>query len=82
MVNQKHGTCLQLKSGLKDYESLVSNDTKMVMKPLYKSLLDFAYFGSCVELIKASITDIVQKYPGELYVTDIQYTYYNVEWRK
>jgi hypothetical protein len=68
-----------IKSGLKDYESLVSNDTKMVMKPLYKSLLDFAYFGSCVELIKASITDIVQKYPGELYVTDIQYTYYNVE---
>ena len=68
-----------IKSGLKEYESLVSNDTKMVMKPLYKSLLDFAYFGSCVELIKASITDIVQKYPGELYVTNKEYTYYNVE---
>lgn len=68
-----------IKSGLKDYKSLVSNDTKMVMKPLYKSLLDFAYFGSCVELVKASITDIVQKYPGELYVTDKEYTYYNVE---
>ena len=67
-----------IKSSLNDYESLVSNDTNMVIKPLYKSLLDFAYFGNCVELIKSSITDIVQKYPGELYVTDKEYTYYDV----
>lgn len=39
----------------------------IVLKRDYYSLRDFAYFGSCSELIRASITDIINRFPGELY---------------
>ena len=45
---------------------------KIVLKQDYYRLQDFAYFGSCVELIRASIIDIVTRYPGELYVPRIE----------
>ena len=44
---------------------------KIVLKQDYYKLRDFAYFGSCVELIRASIIDIVNRFPGELYVPSI-----------
>lgn len=34
----------------------------------YTSLSDFAYFGSCLELVEASVSDIINKFPGEIYV--------------
>lgn len=60
-------------------KSTTSDESKMNLKPVYRSLLDFAYFGSCTEMIKASINDIVKKYPGELYVTNSGVTYYDEE---
>ena len=74
---------------LKNYEKSekTSYDKKLVIKNDYFDLRDFAYYGSCSELIRASITDILKKYPGELYnpyklefvgndgdYTDVQYT--------
>lgn len=44
-----------------------SEETKIVLKPNYSSLKDFAYYGSAVELIKATVNDIVLNYPGGLY---------------
>ena len=58
-------------------KSTTSDESKMNLKPVYRSLLDFAYFGSCTEMIKASINDIVSKYPGELYVTNSGITYFD-----
>ena len=58
-------------------KSTTSDESKMNLKPVYQSLLDFAYFGSCTEMIKASINDIVSKYPGELYVTNSNVTYFD-----
>ena len=55
-----------------------SEDQKIVLKQDYYNLRDFAYFGSCSELIRASISDILKKYPGELFVpydNTIVYTY-------
>ena len=52
------GTCID-KSGVTE-EALIKE------KPNYKSLLDFAYFGSCVELVKSTIRKIVEEFPGEL----------------
>ena len=55
-----------------------SEDNKIVLKQDYYNLRDFAYFGSCSELIRASISDILKKYPGELFVpydNTIVYTY-------
>ena len=40
-----------------------------VLKPNYSSILDFAYYGSATELIQASVTDIIKKFPGELYIS-------------
>ena len=44
---------------------------KIVLKQDYYKLKDFAYFGSCSELIRASIIDIVDRFPGELYIPSI-----------
>ena len=46
------------------------NDNKIILKPNSKRLTDFVCYSSALELIKASISDIIFKFPGELYVTD------------
>ena len=55
-----------------------TDDTlNIVLKQDYYKLRDFAYYGSCSELIRGSLNDIVSRFPGELYVssfTDISYT--------
>lgn len=54
----------------------ISSDSKIVLKPNYTSLLDFAYYGSCVDLIHVTINDIILKFPGELYLSSKQLKYY------
>lgn len=44
----------------------VENDMEIVLKQDYYDLSDFAYFGSCSELVRASITDILRRFPGEI----------------
>ena len=51
-----------------DIDDKSSEDTSIELKKNYYDLRDFAYFGSCAELIRASISDILAKFPGELYV--------------
>lgn len=63
-----------------------SDDRKIVIKKDYYDLRDFAYYGSCSELMRTSIDDILKHYPGELFIpyetvyvnkssnTEIQYT--------
>lgn len=46
------------------------NDTKIVLKQDYYDFRDFAYYGSLTELFRASVTDIIARFPGELYHTD------------
>lgn len=50
-------------------------ESEIVIKPNHNTLLDFAYFGSCVELVKTSLDNINKYYPGELYVTDKNFIY-------
>lgn len=65
---------LQTVSGMvSDYED--DNDTKIVLKQDYYDFRDFAYYGSLTELFRASVTDIMARFPGELYVTD-DHAYY------
>lgn len=42
---------------------------KIVLKQDYYRLQDFAYYGSCTELIRASIIDIVTRYPRTIICT-------------
>lgn len=43
-----------------------SDESRIVLKPNYSSLKDFAYYGSAVELIKATVNDIILRFPGGL----------------
>lgn len=54
----------------------VTSDSKIILKNDYNNLLDFAYYGSCVELVRASIEDIILKFPAELYLSDNIPNYY------
>lgn len=46
------------------------NDVKIVLKNDYYDFCDFAYYGSLTELFRASINDILSRFPGELYRTN------------
>lgn len=70
-------TLKEIESGLSNNENIKEINRKMVMNTSYNSLLDFAYFGNCTEMIKSSVTDIINKFPGELYVTNNEFSYYN-----
>jgi hypothetical protein len=45
----------------------VSEESKIVLKPNYTSLKDFAYYGSATELIRATVNGVIQNFPGGLY---------------
>lgn len=47
-----------------------SKDNTIVVKSDYFTLQDFAYYGSCSELVRSSLNDILNRFPGELYITD------------
>lgn len=51
--------------------------TSDLVKPNYSSILDFAYYGSAVELIRGTVNDIIKWYPGELYTTNRKLRYYD-----
>ena len=42
----------------------ISDESKIILKPKYTSLNDFAYYGSATELIKATVNDVIMRYPG------------------
>lgn len=69
--NDVSGTVWNLQSinGLTS-ETIENNDTKIVLKQDYYDFNDFAYYGSLTELFRTSVTDIVSRFPGELYVTN------------
>lgn len=74
--NSKSGNTWTLEnlSGLTSSDES-SDSTKIVLKQDYYDFCDFAYYGSLSELFRASITDILSRFPGELYGTSHN-TYY------
>lgn len=70
-------TLENIQNALSKYDNITEINKENVMNTAYKSLLDFAYFGSCTQLIKSSITDIINNFPGELYVTNKTFSYYS-----
>lgn len=45
-------------------------DNKIVIKNDYYELADFAYYGSCSDLIRGSLNDILTRFPSELFATN------------
>ena len=52
------------------------NDVKIVLKQDYYDFCDFAYYGSLTEMFRASINDVLSRFPGELYITSGINAYY------
>ena len=48
-------------------DNTASHENDIVIKNDFYDLSDFAYFGSCSELVRSSINDILELFPGELY---------------
>lgn len=46
--------------------STISEESQIINKPNYSSLKDFAYYGSAVELITATVNDVIMRFPGGL----------------
>ena len=66
---------------LSSIANMVSNDetqddTKIVLKNDYYDFREFAYYGSLTEFFRASISDIVDRFPGELYCVPELNAYY------
>ena len=54
-----------------------TNENELKFNSKIYDLRDYAYYGSCQELIRGSINDILTRFPGELYVTSNSIKYYN-----
>ena len=52
-------------------------ESRIVIKTNQNNFSDFVYFGSCVELVKTSLVNIINYYPAELFVTNKKYRYYD-----
>lgn len=48
----------------------VSEESEVRIKPDYSSLRDFAYYGSAVEMVHATVNHVLMHFPGELYFSD------------
>ena len=59
---------------IKDEELKIKNE---LIKPNYSSILDFAYYGSGVELIRGSVNHIIKWYPAEIYTAGRTVKYFN-----
>lgn len=59
---------------IKEEELKITNN---LIKPNYTSILDFAYYGSAVELVKGSVNGIINWYPGEIYTTTNKLRYFD-----
>lgn len=67
---------------VKDVSEEEDSSIGLEVKPDVHDLRNFAYYGSCVELIRASLNHIISEFPGEVYATDQQVTYYDKETNK
>ena len=50
-------------------------ESEINIKTNQNSLRDFVYYGSCVEMIRCSLENIIRYYPGELYVSNEKFIY-------
>lgn len=55
---------------LESMPNITKKQKKIELKPHTRRLTDFACYGSSSELIRSSLTNIVTKFPAELYVTN------------
>lgn len=62
-------------SNMPSNTSAITSEGKIVIKENKNNFFDFVYYGSCEEMIRSAVDDIIVKFPAELYVTNKNYTY-------
>jgi hypothetical protein len=62
-------------SNMPEISTEITSETKIEIKPNKNNFLDFVYYGSCEEMVKSSIDEIIIKFPAELYITGDNYEY-------
>jgi hypothetical protein len=66
-----------LDDAIKSNDYYYNSQSSLTLSNKTYDLRSYAYFGSCKELFRASISDILRHFPGELFVTSGNITYYN-----
>ena len=61
-----------------DTEGPVSNDSRIIFNPDYESIIDFAYYGSAVDLVRATVIEVIRKFPAELYFSGEKFEGYGL----
>lgn len=78
--HKKHKLATEIKTWTWDDCKSADGTVNDVTPNFYtKDLRDYAYYGSCVELIRATVEDIISDFPGNLITTFI---YPTTDWRK
>lgn len=54
-------------------------ENTVVLNPNYNSLLRFAYFGSCEDLVRTSIDNIIKTFPSEIYCNNGKVDVFNID---
>ena len=62
-------------NNMPEISSETTSETKIEIKPNKNNFLDFAYYGSCEEMVRSSIDSIIVKFPAEIYVTSNNFEY-------
>ena len=67
---------------VEDVNEETDSSISLELKPDVYDLRTFAYYGSCVELIRGSLNHIISTFPGEVYATEqkLQYLKDNTEY--
>lgn len=58
-------------------EGSISEESEIRIKPDYTSLRDFAYYGSAVEMIRATVNNVILNFPAELYFSSEEFKMLN-----
>ena len=56
--------------------SPISDESIVRIKPDYNSIKDFAYYGSAVEMVRATVNHVIMYFPAELYFSGIKFSDY------
>lgn len=59
--------------------SISTSENKVILKPGNTSMLTYAYYGACLDLLESNVRYIINNYPAELYVTDTILRYFDEE---
>lgn len=84
--NGEDGNKVWTLDNMSDMLSSTVDSMEIELKQDCYNLKDFAYYGSCSELIRSSLVDIVNRFPGELYAPKVNgegikvFTKKNEEW--